>query len=55
MQAKTRALAFAGPIRTLDPHLVEELEGIAAGSGFPLAEILALNCRTELLPPGVQA
>jgi isopenicillin-N N-acyltransferase like protein len=31
--------------------LIEEIEGIAGGSGFSVDEILALNCRTELLPP----
>lgn len=50
---EARALAgrYARPIRELDPALVEEIEGIAAGSGYGLADILALNCRTELLPP----
>ncbi|TAG49043.1 MAG: hypothetical protein EAZ30_04770 [Betaproteobacteria bacterium] len=31
--------------------LIEEIEGIADGSGFHINEILALNCRTEILPP----
>jgi isopenicillin-N N-acyltransferase like protein len=31
--------------------LIEEIEGIAGGSGLNVNEILALNCRTELLPP----
>jgi isopenicillin-N N-acyltransferase like protein len=30
--------------------LIEEIEGIADGSGFHINEILALNCRTEILP-----
>jgi isopenicillin-N N-acyltransferase like protein len=30
--------------------LVEEIDGIAKGSGFQFNEILALNCRTEILP-----
>lgn len=31
--------------------LVDEIEGIANGSGFQVNEILVLNCRTEILPP----
>jgi isopenicillin-N N-acyltransferase-like protein len=36
------------------PELVEELEGIAAGSGQDVRELLAINARTELLA-GTQA
>lgn len=35
------------------PHLLEEIQGIAAGSGFRFAEILALNLRTEILSRSV--
>ena len=35
----------------LDPALLEEIEGIAAGAGRRVDEILALNARTEILPP----
>ncbi len=38
-------------IGDLDPALLEEIEGIAAGAGRRLDEILALNARTEILPP----
>lgn len=38
-------------IGDLDPELLEEIEGIAAGSGRSVNEILALNSRTEILPP----
>jgi isopenicillin-N N-acyltransferase-like protein len=38
-------------IGDLDPELLEEIEGIAAGSGRHVNEILALNSRTEILPP----
>ena len=31
------------------PQLVAEIEGIAAGSGLPVDDILAMNCRTEIL------
>jgi isopenicillin-N N-acyltransferase like protein len=32
-------------------EVYDEIDGIAAGSGCRIDEILALNCRTELLPP----
>jgi len=38
-------------IGDLDPALLEEIEGIATGSGRHVNEILALNSRTEILPP----
>ena len=47
-----RALAYQPVIEALDPQLMRELEGLAQGSGLELAEVLALNCRTEILPPG---
>lgn len=49
-QARARALRYLPVIRALDPALVQELEGIAAGSGQPFDAVLALNCRTEILP-----
>ena len=33
------------------PTLLAEIEGIAAGAGRTVGEILALNARTEILPP----
>ena len=38
-------------IGALDPDLLAEIEGIAAGAGREVNEILALNARTEILPP----
>ncbi len=38
-------------IGDLDAELLEEIEGIAAGAGRHVNEILALNSRTEILPP----
>lgn len=49
-EAQRRAEAYRDPIGALDPALLEEIEGIAAGAGREAAEILALNARTELLP-----
>ena len=42
-------------IGDLDPALLDEIEGIAAGSGRHVNEILALNARTEILPPSYPA
>jgi isopenicillin-N N-acyltransferase like protein len=50
-QARERALDYLPVIGALDPLLVDELHGIAQGSGQPFDAILALNCRTEILPP----
>jgi len=47
-----KALAYRDVIEALDPLLMREMEGLAEGCGLGLAEILALNCRTEILPPG---
>lgn len=47
--AMEQAQLYRGPIQVHTPHLLEEMEGIAAGAGISLDEILALNCRTELL------
>jgi len=49
--AQAVAARYAAPIRALDPGLYEEIEGIAAGAGRTTAELLALNARTEILPP----
>lgn len=50
-EAQNRAAAFRDIIEGCGGGMMEELEGIAAGSGFHINEILALNCRTEILPP----
>jgi isopenicillin-N N-acyltransferase-like protein len=38
-------------IGDLDAELLAEIEGIASGAGRKVDEILALNARTEILPP----
>jgi isopenicillin-N N-acyltransferase-like protein len=48
--ACNKAMAYRDVIEQLDPALLLEMEGTAAGSGLTLADILALNCRTEILP-----
>lgn len=44
-----RARGFATQIASLDAGILEEMRGIADGSGFKLEEIVAINCRTEIL------
>jgi isopenicillin-N N-acyltransferase like protein len=49
-QACTKAQDFAPIMGELWPQSLEQLQGIAAGSGQSLNSILALNCRSELIP-----
>ncbi|HEY9065495.1 MAG TPA: C45 family peptidase [Burkholderiaceae bacterium] len=49
-EAARRAARHLPVIEALDPSLADELRGIAKGSGQTLEAILALNCRTEILP-----
>ncbi len=42
---------YRDAIGDLDPALLAEIEGIASGAGRHVDEILALNARTEILPP----
>jgi isopenicillin-N N-acyltransferase-like protein len=44
-----QARQYRRPIAGYAPHLWEEMRGIAQGAGVSEDEILALNCRTELL------
>jgi isopenicillin-N N-acyltransferase-like protein len=49
-EAAQRAQRYLPVIAALDAALVDELHGIADGSGQSFDAILALNCRTEILP-----
>ena len=49
-EVQERARPFRAIINAFDSSLLEEIEGIAAGSGRDFSELLALNARTELLP-----
>lgn len=49
-RAQRRAAGYRETIGAIDPDLVAEIEGVAAGSGRAVDEILALNARTEILP-----
>ncbi len=49
-RAQRRAAGYRETIGAIAPDLMTEIEGIAAGSGRGVDEILALNARTEILP-----
>jgi len=49
-EACFRARRYSPVITALDAGLMAEMQGIADGSGWRLDDILALNCRTEILP-----
>jgi len=46
-----RAMRFEPVIEQVDADLMAELRGMAQGSGQTLGSLMALNCRTEILPP----
>jgi isopenicillin-N N-acyltransferase-like protein len=48
-EVRERARAFASQIETLDAAILAEIDGIAAGARQKLEDIVAVNCRTELL------
>ena len=48
------AHTFIPVIEKYDPDIMEEIRGIAEGSGFTLDEILALNVRSEIVLQGSQ-
>jgi isopenicillin-N N-acyltransferase-like protein len=47
-EAKALGEAYGSAIAAFDEQLLEEIRGVAAGSGFDTAEILALNARSEI-------
>jgi isopenicillin-N N-acyltransferase like protein len=49
--AQNRAAGYRDAIEGLGSQLLEEIEGIGEGCGRLVNEILALNVRTEILPP----
>ncbi len=49
-QACDKALAMQAAITALDPSFLDEMRGIAEGAGVRYEDILALNCRSEILP-----
>jgi isopenicillin-N N-acyltransferase-like protein len=47
-EAKSMGEQYGEAISAFDPELFEEIRGVAEGSGYGLAEILALNARSEI-------
>lgn len=43
------ALRFAEPISRFNSSYFDEMRGLAEGAGLPLADVLALNVRTEIM------
>lgn len=48
-EATAIAERYRDPVRAHAPHLLLEMQGIADGADLPFEDILALNCRTEIL------
>ncbi|MEO7761311.1 MAG: C45 family peptidase [Casimicrobiaceae bacterium] len=48
---QARAQPYRDEIAKVSPSLIDEIRGIAEGAGLAESEIMALNARTELLPP----
>jgi isopenicillin-N N-acyltransferase-like protein len=48
-QVRERARGYAAQIAAIDGAIMAEIEGIAAGSKQRLEDIVAVNCRTELM------
>lgn len=48
-QAQRAARAFMTPIEAYDPEILEEIAGIAEGADLPFEDVLAMNCRSELM------
>jgi isopenicillin-N N-acyltransferase like protein len=54
-QAISLARRFVTVLLDFDPAILEEIRGIAEGAGLEFEEVLALNCRTELMYPAKSA
>ncbi len=48
-EVRAKAAEFAPIIKDYDPDLLEEIAGIADGAGFALEDLLAVNCRSEIM------
>lgn len=49
VEAIIHAQGYAESIQRFFPDIWDEMRGIAKGSGLPFEDILAMNCRTEIL------
>jgi isopenicillin-N N-acyltransferase-like protein len=47
--AREEALRYVDPILEYDPEIVDEIRGVAEGAAVPFADVLAMNCRSELM------
>jgi isopenicillin-N N-acyltransferase-like protein len=47
--ARLTARRFVDPIRAYDAEILEEIVGIAEGAELPFEDVLAMNCRSELM------
>lgn len=52
-EAAAQALTFEAAIAAVQPDYLVEMAGIAEGAGVPYEQILAINCRTEIMFSGV--
>ena len=48
-EVRERARGYGTQIETIDADIMQELKGIAAGARQKLEDVIAVNCRTELL------
>ena len=48
-RAKELSTRFVDIIHEYNPDYLEEIRGVAEGSGLDFEDILALNCRSELV------
>jgi len=48
-EVRERARGYGAQIETIDADIMQELKGIAAGARQKLEDVIAVNCRTELL------
>ncbi|GAB6859173.1 C45 family autoproteolytic acyltransferase/hydolase [Microbacterium xylanilyticum] len=48
-QATAHAMKYLDAIHRASPDIVAELEGIADGAALPFVDVLAMNCRTEIM------
>ncbi|KAI0184018.1 acyl-coenzyme A:6-aminopenicillanic acid acyl-transferase-domain-containing protein [Xylaria flabelliformis] len=48
-EVRQEAAKYVHPLETITPRYIEEIKGIAEGSGSTFLDILALNIRTEIM------
>ena len=48
-EVRERARGYGAQIAAIDADIMQELEGIAAGARQKLEDVIAVNCRTEIL------